>query len=260
MRGHQLHRVGIAVLHHLAHGQINAGGGGIGAVAAGHQVAAQEHLLVAGFQGELPHFAHAETGNHLAGDRGHLLNVATGAGGHLGVAEHHILGGTAAKGTHDPGAQLGATHQHLLLIGREPGEALGLAARNQGDLLHGVVGLHQGSHQGVPNLVVGDQALTATIGERFALHAGNDPIHRVVDLGEGGGLLAAAGGEDRRLVEQVGQIRTGEPGGSAGDRFETHIFGKLLVAGVHLEHREAALDVGHVHLHLTVEATGAQQG
>ncbi len=73
--------------------------------------------LVAGFQGELADVTHAETGHHLAGDRGHLLDVAAGAGGHLGMAEHHILGGPSAQGTHDAGTQLGPAHQHLLLIG-----------------------------------------------------------------------------------------------------------------------------------------------
>ena len=43
-------------------------GQGIGSVASGHQVAAEKHFLVAGLQGKLPQIAHAEAGDHLAGD------------------------------------------------------------------------------------------------------------------------------------------------------------------------------------------------
>ena len=196
----------------------------------------------------------------MASDRSDLLDVAAGSGGDFGVAKHHILGGSAAEGTHDPGAKLGLAHQHLLLIRGEPGQSLGLAPGHQGDLLDGVMGLHQGADKRVANLVIGDQALAAAIGERFALHAGDHPVHGVIDLGEGGGLLAAAGGEDRRFIKQVGQISASEARGAASDRFEAHIGSEFLVAGMHLEDGEPAFDIRGIHLNLAVETTRAHQG
>jgi hypothetical protein len=71
-------------------------------------------------------------GHHLAGDRGHLLDITTRTGGDFGAAEHHILRGPTAQGAHDAGTELGLAHQHLVLIRGEPGQALGLAAGDQG--------------------------------------------------------------------------------------------------------------------------------
>ena len=176
------------------------------------------------------------------------------------MAEHHIFRSPSPQGTHDPGAQLGLAHQHLFLVGGEPGEALGLAAGNQGHLLYGVVGLHQGAHQGMAHLVISDQPLAAAVGEWLALHSGDHPVHRVVDLGQGGGLLAPARRKNRRLVKQVGQVGPGEARGAPGNGLQAHVLGQLLVAAVHLENLHPALDVGHVHHHLAVETARSQQG
>ena len=120
----------------------------------------------------------------MAGNRGDLLDVTTCTGCDLCVAEDHILGSPAAEGTHDASSELGPAHQHLLLVGGEPGKSLGLATWDQGDLLNGVMGLHQGAHQGMANLVICDQALAAPIGEGLALHAGNDPIDGIINFGK----------------------------------------------------------------------------
>ena len=196
----------------------------------------------------------------MAGNGGHLLDVASGSSGHLGVAEDHGLSGSTAKGPHDPGPQLGPTHKHLLFIGGKPGEALGLTAGNQGDLLDRVMGLDQGAHQGMANFVIGNQTLAAAIGEGFALHAGDDPIDGVINFGEGCGVLAAAGREDGGFVEQVGEVCTRETRGAAGHGLQAHIGGQLFIAGMHLQHRDPALDVGHINLDLAVETAWTQQG
>ena len=257
---HQFHGLGVTALHDLAHRIVDLAGKAIGAVVTGHQITAEKHLLVAGFKGHLAQIAHAKAGHHLAGDGGHLLDVTAGTRGDLGVAKYHIFGGTAPQGTHDPGTQLGPTHQHLLLIGGEPGEALGLATGNQGDLLHRVVGLHQGAHQGMANFVVGDQAFATTIGEGLALHTRDHPIHGVINFRECGGFLAAPGREDGGFVEQVGEIRPREARCAAGNGLQAHIRGQGFIAGVHLEHRQTALDIGHIHLNLAIKAAWTQQG
>ena len=155
---------------------------------------------------------------------------------------------------------MGPTHEHLLFIGGEPGEALGLTAGNQGDLLDRVMGLDQGAHQGMANLVISNQPLAAPIGEGLALHAGDDPINGVIDFGEGCGVLAAAGREDGGLVEQVGEVCARKTRGAAGYDLKAHIGGQLFIAGMNLEHRDPALDVGHINLDLAVEPAWTQQG
>ncbi len=66
------------------------------------------------------------------------------------------------------------------------------------------MGFNQRAHQGMAHFVIGDQALAATVGERFALHASNYPIDGIVYFTQGGGFLATASCEDCRLIEQVG--------------------------------------------------------
>ena len=187
------------------------------------------------------------------------MDVATGSGGDFLVSEHHVLCGTATQGSHDACLELGTRDQGLLLIRGEPGQALGLATGNQGDLLNRVVVFDQCADQGMTDFVISDQTLAATVGEGTTLHAGDDPIHSVVDLAQADGFLAAAGGEDGRLVHQVGQVCTGEARGAAGDAFEGQLLFELLVAAVHIEDGQATLDVGGVHGDLTVKTAGTHQ-
>jgi hypothetical protein len=71
--------------------------------------------------------------------------------------------------------------------------------------------------------------------------------------------LAGAGGEQRRLVDQVGQVGAGEARGLAGERVDVDAPGQRLAARVDLEDLRAALAVGAVDGDLAVEAAGAQQ-
>ena len=118
----------------------------------------------------------------------------------------------------------------------------------------------EGAADGVANLVVGDEGLGLAVRHAGALHAGDDAVDRVVNLGERDGLLAAAAGEDGRLVEKVGEVGAGEAGGALGDGLDVDVVGEALVLGVHLENLDAALDVGVVDGHLAIEATGAEEG
>jgi len=65
--------------------------------------------------------------------------------------------------------------------------------------------------------------------------------------------------QQRRLVQQVLQIRAGKAGGSLGHLTQIHILRQRLVAGVDLQDLLAALNVRQTHIHLTVEPSGTQQ-
>ena len=93
----------------------------------------------------------------------------------------------------------------------------------------------------------------------FLRRAGDDAVDRLlqgrlVDLG-----VAFADGEQRRLVDQVGELGAGEAGAEFGDLVEVDAVGELAAFGVQLEDLEAPVDVGHVDDHLAVEAARAQQ-
>lgn len=65
----------------------------------------------------------------------HLLQVAGGSGGDLGVTEDNLLSGTATEGAHDARNDLLLGDQAGVLSWDEPGESLGLATGDEGHLL-----------------------------------------------------------------------------------------------------------------------------
>ena len=78
---------------------------------------------------------------------------------------------------------------------------------------------------------------------RLALRAGDDPLQGLLELGHADDLLVAPGGEDRGLVDEVGEVRAGEAGRLAGDAFDLDALVERLALGVDLEDLGAALHV-----------------
>ena len=78
---------------------------------------------------------------------------------------------------------------------------------------------------------------------RLALRSGDDPLERLLELGHADDLLVAAGGQDGRLVDEVGEVGAGEAGRLARDAFEVDALVERLALGVDLEDLGAALHV-----------------
>ena len=87
---------------------------------------------------------------------------------------------------------------------------------------------------------------------------GDDPLERTVEVLHLDHGAAPARRPDRRLVADVGQVGAGEAARLRGDELEVD-HAERLVAGVHLEHADAALDSGRRDEHLAVEAARAQE-
>ena len=101
MGGNKAHRIRVALQDDFSHGRIDLVGECIGSVTACHQIPPQEDLLIPSLQGELTDVTHAETGDHLTGYRGHLLNVATGSSGDFGMAKNDVFGSPTTESSHD---------------------------------------------------------------------------------------------------------------------------------------------------------------
>ena len=71
--------------------------------------------------------------------------------------------------------------------------------------------------------------------------------------------LVAPGREQRRLVDEVGEVGAGKPGRARRDDLEVDALGQLHVLDVDPQDRFAALHVGLVDEHLTIEAARAEQ-
>ena len=255
------HGVGLVqgVVQELAHLLVDDPGG-LGAEAGSLPLLhAHEDLLVTG-QCHLAHgIAHAQLHDHGAGDLGGVLQVAGGAGGD--VVEDALLHGVAAHGVGQAVQQLVARLVVAVLGGDHHGVAAGAAARQDrhfGDR-RGVV--QRRRHQGMAALVVGGHlplAVAHHLG--IALRAHGNAVDGLVQGAVVDDLVAGAGRQQRRLVQHIGEVRTGHADGAAGHGLEVHVVGQRLALGMHGQDVQAALEVRDLHRDLAVEAARAQQG
>ena len=109
-------------------------------------------------------------------------------------------------------------------------------------------------------LVVGGQRLLVLAHRhRAAFGAHQDLVAGAVEMVHAHVGRVLTGGEQCRLVDQVGQVRAGEAGRAAGHDHRVHVLVQRHLAHVHLEDLLAALHVRQAHHHLAVKAARAQQ-
>ena len=114
--------------------------------------------------------------------------------------------------------------------------------------------------QRVPTLVVrGDLLLLVAHHPGPALRTGDHPVDRLLQGVVGDRPLLLTGGEQRGLVDHVGQVGAAEARGTPGDRVEVDVGRERLALGVHPQDGLAALHVGGVDRDLPVEPARAQQ-
>ena len=223
-----------------------------------HLAAEERHVVVAAEDARAELLAHPEAHHHLLGGRGDLLDVVGGAGGDL--VEDELLGGAAAHRHRDLLEQRLARGQVAVLGRQRDRQAERLAARHDRDLVHRIGVLEEVADERVAHLVVrGDPLLL--LGEQARLLLGacdhaHDPLLQLLLLDH---LLAAARCEQRRLVDEVAEIRAREARRAGGERVEVDHGGERLALRVNLEDLAAAVPVGAVDDDLAIEATRAEQ-
>ena len=159
--------------------------------------------------------AHRVLVDHRPRDLRDLLQVVRRAGGDR--AEHDLLGDAPAEQHRHVVDQLLARLEVAVLVGEVERVPEGVAARHDRDLVRPVDAREQlGAHR-VPGLVPGDDPALVLRERAARLHARDDPLDGVVEVGVDQLLAARTGGEDRRLVAQVGEVGAREPGGLARD-------------------------------------------
>ena len=189
------------------------------------ELAPQErHRLVVTQRPRTELLAHAEAHDHLLGGGRRLLEVVGGAGGDL--VEHDLLGGAAAERHGERVHELALGGEELVLGGQRDGEAQRLAAAHHGDLVHRVGVLEEVADEGVAHLVVGrDGLLLLGDDARLLLGTGEDAHDALFELVHLDDLLAVAGGQQRRLVDEVGEVGAGEARRLGGQRVEVDVLG-----------------------------------
>ena len=201
---------------------------------------------------------HAVLRDHRPGHAGGLLDVVAGAGGR--VVEDHLLGRPAAQHVGELVEHLRAGLGVLVLVGQHHRVAERPAAREDRHLVHRVVARQRRRDQGVAALVVGgDELLLLAHQAGPPLRTGDHAVDRLVQRLVDDQLLVVARGEQRGLVEHVGQVGAGEPGRTPRDTEQVDVLRHRLAARVHLQDLVAPGEVGGVHGDLPVEAAGPQQ-
>src|SRR5438046_5297567 len=104
-----------------------------------------------------------------------------------------------------------------------------------------------------------DLALSGIEDAALLLQARDDALHRDGEVRERTRVGAAPGGDQSRLVDEVGEIGAGEPRRERRDLIQIGVLRQADLAYVHLEDLRAALPVRTVDEHLAIEAPRAQK-
>ena len=181
-------------------------------------------------------------------------------GGDVLDAEDHLLGDAPTE-EHgelalEPLLRVGVA----VLLGKARRDAQGAAPRHDGDLVDGVQARDPEPQHRVAGLVV-RRELPLLLGEdqALALRAEHDLVLGLLEVVHGHLVDPAAGGQERRLVADVGEVGAAHARGPPGEDAEVHVVGQGQLLGVHPQDALAPPHVGRVHHHLAVEAAGTQQ-
>ena len=130
------------------------------------------------------------------------------------MPEHGELRGAAAEQHRHLVLELFARHQEAVFSRQLDGVAERAdAARDDGNLVHRVGAGQRHRDQRVPHLVIGDDLALLGIKQAVALLQTRDhPLDRVGEIGHGHRIAAAAGRQQCRLVDEIGEVGAGEAG------------------------------------------------
>ena len=174
--------------------------------------------------------------------------------------EHQFLGRAATHRHDQPRDHLRAGHQALVVLGHRHGVTAGAAARQDGDLVDGLDVGHRPGRQGVAALVVGgDLLLVLADDAALAARAADHAVDRLLERFAGDDRAVLPGGEQRGLVDDVGQIGAGHTDGALGQTFEVGVLRDRLALRVHPQDRAATGQVGVADRDLPVEPARTQQ-
>ena len=220
--------------------------------------AADEHLVVGGVGDRPEAAAHAVARDHVARDARGALDVVRRAG--RDIVQLQLL--------RDAPTQEGDNRLiHLVagkiarIVGREAdGHAARRTARDNGDLMHGVLRRQMVHGDGVARLMIGGQLPFMLRNDTAALfRPGNDLDHCILHVLHGDGAAVALRRQQCAFVHQILKISAGEAGRRLGNGRKIDIVCQRLVLGVDFENVLAAAPVGRADVDLPVEAARAQQ-
>lgn len=125
--------------------------------------------------------------------------------------------------------------------------------------MNGVGARHDQAQNGVSAFVICHPFLVRLAKDDGALRPENDLLERVHEVFVMDLVLLAARGQERHFVHEVPDVSPGDAGGRLGDAAKVDVVGERYFAGVDLEDGLAAILIGQVDDHSTVEPARAQK-
>ena len=201
---------------------------------------------------------HTKARHHITGELGSLLDVVGGAGRHLSKDE--LLGCAATAIDGELVQDLLARRQEALVLLDLHGITKSTArARHDGDLRDRRRALLASGNDGMADLVIRNDLLLVVGQHRgLTLLAGNDDLHRLLEVVLGCTLATLANGAQGALVDDIGQVGARGTGRGAGNRGQIDRRLGLHTLGVELEDVLTAGQIGQLDGDAAVKTTGAQ--
>ncbi|OQA28829.1 MAG: hypothetical protein BWY59_00654 [Verrucomicrobia bacterium ADurb.Bin345] len=259
VRAKQVDRVFVRVADDAADFLVDLPGRFLAEILRLRNVAAEKNQLLPRAEGlRTERIAHAPIAHHHAGEARRFLEIALRPRRDFII--DHFFGGAAAHQAHQHRAQAFLALRVAVLLRQLHGGPERGSARNDRDLVQRLGIAHQLHDDRVTRLVVGRELFLFVVQHPAA--ALPAPTHLVAGFLEifcFHGIRVAAGGKQRRLVHEVGEIRTREARRSPRDAPQIHVGGQLDPSGVDPQDRLAALQHRHINHDLPVETAGPEQ-
>src|SRR5690606_36661722 len=175
-------------------------------------------------------------------------------------AQRHPFSDTPAERGADLTDQRALGQAVTIFFGQEHGYAQRPATRNDGDLVNRIMLRHQATDDGVARFVISlIQALLLRHDHGLALGAHHDLVLGQLELLHLDHALSGTSREERRLVDQVGQVGTGEARGASRDQRRLDAITQRNLAHMDVEDLFTAANIRQTNHHLTVEPAWTQQ-
>ena len=202
--------------------------------------------------------AHAVFGDHRTCDLGRLVDVRGRACRRL--MEDQLLRCATAHGHHQTSDHLRARHQVFVLLGHGERVTARSSTREDRHLVDRVEIGHRPRGERVTALVVRDNLLLVFADDpALAPRSADDAVDRLLEHFRRDDRLVLARGEQRGLVDDVGEVGARHSWRALGQAVEVGVLSDGLALGMHLEDGPTTRDVGIADGDLPVETSRTQQ-
>ena len=252
--------VGIGFGYGIVHFLVDEFGYTFTVVAFMAQALAEEDLVLLFAEDHGTQFrAHAQAGDHLAGDAGDALQVAGCTAADF--VEDDFFGSPAAEGDADLSQVIRLRFIRPVFFGQHHGIAASPAARDDRDFMDRIGIRQEIGDEGMARFVDCRQTLFLIADDMAAaFRTEADFFTGFFQFSHIDDFLIGPGSQEGCFVKQVAQIGTGKARCLLGDDVEIDILAEGLAFGMDVEDSPAAAQIRTVDRDLPVKTTGTQQG